>query len=133
MNFEYYVEKLWYKIIYLLVVIVYLVRLSKLNKELLEYNFDDAFTLLKYNDGAPIKFFALAVVLFGIGCYMIFREVKRLKMEQGDFREITISICSIIGVVILLYLIFCFIDNPILRAILVAMGTIAGFAISVTE
>lgn len=125
MDFKYYLEKLWLKAVYLLLVILYLVNLNKLNKELLACNFDDAFVLLEYNDCAPVKYFVCAVFLFGIGCFIIFYEIRKLKMEAEDFEEILISICTIIVIVFFLYLIFCFINNPILRAILIAISLIS--------
>ncbi len=49
MDWIYYLKKLWYKIIYVLFVIIYIIRLDKLNKQLLQKDFDSSFSLLKYN------------------------------------------------------------------------------------
>ncbi len=43
MDWIYYLKKLWYKIIYVLFVIIYIIRLDKLNKQLLQKDFDSSF------------------------------------------------------------------------------------------
>lgn len=59
MDWIYYLKKLWYKIIYVLFVIIYIIRLDKLNKQLLQKDFDSSFSLLKYNDYEPVSFLLL--------------------------------------------------------------------------
>lgn len=119
MDLKYYVEKLWYKVIYMMVVILYLVCLNKLNHKLLKQNFESSFMLLAYNNYAALKYFVIGLILFAIGCMILYREVKRLKRVE-DFREIIIVIATIIVVFALIVLIYIFIDNPILRAVLVS-------------
>lgn len=133
MDFKDYFEKLWYKIIYALSVIVYLVFLNKLNKELLSYSFSSSFDLLAYNEHAALKYFGIAVILFGIGCYLIYREIRSFRMELDYFEEMIIAICTIAVIIILLILIIVFIDNPILRAILTAALTIGIFVAGATN
>ncbi len=133
MDLEYYVGKLWYKIIYLILVIVYLVNLDKLNNELLTQNFDSAFALLAYKDYVAIKFFAMALGLFAVGCYFIYREGRELKSGLENFREIIIAFCTIIVVSVLLILIIVFIDNPILQAVLTAVLVVVGVAAAATS
>lgn len=133
MDLEYYVGKLWYKIVYLILVIVYLVNLHKLNQELLTQNFDSAFALLAYKDYVALKFFGMALGLFAVGCYLIYREVRELKSGLEDFREIIIAFCTIIVVIVLLILIIVFIDNPILQAVLTAVLAVVGVAAVATS
>lgn len=118
--------KLWYKFIYAVVVTVYLIYLGRFNKELLAQEFDTPFDLLVYKDEAAIKFFIIALVLFLVGCIMIYMEIKKLKGGLGSFEEIVIAGLTIIIVVMLLLLIIIFIDNPILRAILFVVLAVVG-------
>lgn len=130
MDLKYYVEKLWYKAIYLMVVIWYLICLNKLNHELLIQNFNSAFKLLAYDNYAALKYFVKGLFLFVIGCILLYREVKDLRKGLEEFREVIIAIATITIVLLLLVLIFIFIDNPILRAvmfvILAVLGVVGG-------
>ena len=125
MDARYYIRKIWYKIIYLVVVIGYLICLKRLNKELLEHHFN-AFDLLAYRNYAAIKYFAVALILFVIGVILVAREYKRLKEVMEEPGDILMAICTIVVIVVLLLLIIVFIDNPILRAILTMVFIIGG-------
>ena len=127
MDARYYIRKIWYKIIYLLVVIGYLICLKKLNNELLEQHFN-AFELLIYRNYVAIKYFAVALILFVLGVILVSREIKQLKeaVKKEKPGDILIALCIIIVIAILLVLIFAFIDNPILRAILTMFFLIGG-------
>lgn len=133
MDLKYYVEKLWYKVIYLLVVIVYLAYLNKLNHELLMHHFETPFKLLAYNNYVALEYFVKGLFLFVIGCILLYREGKNLTKGLEDFREIIIAIITIIVVLVLLVLIFLFIDNPILRAVMCAILVILGAVGTVTN
>ena len=128
MDYRYYLERLWYKIIYGVLSVVYLVRLNMLNKRLLMYNFDSPVALLSYSDGVAIKFFAYAVILFGIGAFLEYAEYKWMKYDADDVRDVIVSVCTMIVLGILLILIIVFIDNPILRAVLMMVAVIVGVA-----
>lgn len=126
MDLKYYAEKLWYKIIYLMVVIVYLICLNRLNHVLLMHHFETPFELLAYDDNIALEYFFKGLVLFVIGCMLLYREGKNLKRGLEDFREIIIAISTIIVVSVLIVLIIIFIDNPILRAVMLAILIILG-------
>lgn len=126
MDFKYYAEKLWYKVIYLAGVIIYLIRLNQLNHELLIQNFETPFMLLAYNNYVALQYFVAGVIFFAIGCILLHQEGKRLTRGLEDFREIMIAIVTIIVVLLLIVLIFLFIDNPILRAVMFAVLVIFG-------
>lgn len=119
MDLKKYIFKLWYKIVYLLGVICYLIRLNKLNKELLAQNFSSSWALLEYNKYAALKYFGIALLLFWFGCVFICRDVKFLREGLEEVEEIMISLLSIIVTIILLLQIIFYINNPILRAILI--------------
>lgn len=133
MDIKYYVEKLWYKVIYLVFVISYLICLNKLNHELLMQNFETAFKLLAYNNYIALEYFVKGLVLFVFGCILLYREVKNLIKDLEDFRDIIIAIATIIVVALLLILIIIFIDNPILRAVMCVILTILGIAGAMTR
>ena len=52
----------WYKIVYVIAVIIYLFFLNGLNHKLLRYNFENSFKLIEYDDYIALKFFAFAVI-----------------------------------------------------------------------
>ena len=74
MDWIYYLKKLWYKIIYVLFVIIYIIRLDKLNKQLLQKDFDSSFSLLKYNDYEPVSFFVIAMFLMLLAIIFIIKR-----------------------------------------------------------
>lgn len=125
---RYYVEKLWYKLIYSILTIIYLIKLNIFNKELIAQNLE-AFDLLIYKDYCALKYFLFAVVFFMLGAIIIYSEIKRIKEYSENIRDILISVASMIIVFILLILIIALINNPILKAILtvllVAVGVIS--------
>lgn len=126
MDLKYYVRKIWYKGIYLIATIVYLVCLNKLNHVLLMQNFESSFKLLSYDNNIALKYFAVGVILFVIGCILLYQEGKKFMRGLEDFAEVIIGMATIIVVLILVILIIVFINNPILRAILVTISIILG-------
>ena len=56
----------WYKIVYVVAVIIYLIFLNGLNHKLLRYNFENSFKLIEYDDYIALKFFAFAVIFIFI-------------------------------------------------------------------
>lgn len=126
---DYIINELW-EIIYLIIMVLYLFNLNALNKELSWYDFSSPFELLQYRDYAPLIYFGFAVVLFIIGCLLVFRGVHRIQWEMELFGEIVVSCLGILIVIILLVLLIIFIDNPILRAVFVAGLVILGVSYS---
>lgn len=47
----------WYKLIYILITIIYIIFLKRLDKKLLAKNFANSIQLLKYDDYIAVKFF----------------------------------------------------------------------------
>lgn len=126
MDLKYFVKKLWHKVIYLVVNIVYLICLNNLNRELTAQNFNSSFELLEYGNYVAIKYFFIALILFLCGCILIYQEIRNLKTELEEFTEMLIAFFTIIVAIFLLFLIFLFINNPILRAILCSAFIVVG-------
>lgn len=118
---------MWKEIIFAVVMVIYLSQLHSLNKELNICNFDDAFALLEYKEWMPVKFFLVAVLLFLIGCLLIYGEARYWRRQCNSFEEMIIVLLTIIIMVGLLILLIIFINNPILKAILTACLGICGF------
>lgn len=125
MDWKYYLRKLWYKVIYILCVIVYIVFLDKLNKKLLSTEFDSAFSLIEYNHYEPVKYFLFALLLAVLGVILIMMEYNNWKNEENEFRDIII--CSVIIICIAIIVIIKFISIPILKALLICACVIFGF------
>lgn len=118
--------KLWLPgALYATVTSVFLILLNRLNKTLLSEHLDDKpFDLLKYHNYEPLKFFAFALLLSGAGLILIVCFVRKLRTRYDSFVEICFALATILLVAILMILIFVFINNPILRAIIGAMSII---------
>ncbi len=123
MDWKYYLRKLWYKVIYILCVIVYIIFLDK---KLLSTEFDSAFSLIEYNDYEPVKYFMFALLLAGVGLILIMKEYNNWKNEENEFRDIIIIICSVIVIFIAIIVIIKFISIPILKALLICVCVIFG-------
>ena len=104
-----------------------MIKLNLLNKELLdEYIHEDSLELLKYREYLPLKYFAVAVFLTIVAIILIMRKIRLLRRESSEFAEVVFSILLIILLFISIVLIIQFINNPILRAIVVVASGLCG-------
>ena len=126
MDYRYYLKRLWFKILYSVVVVIYLVRLDELNKQLIRYNFKSPIALLSYNDGVATMFFGYAVFFFCVGGLLEYLEYRWIRYKADGARDIIVSVCTMVVLGVLLILIIVFIDNPILKAVLMFVATIVG-------
>ena len=129
MRIRRYLVKASGEIIYCIVAIVYLIRLHLLNQELAQQEVDGAFELLQYKECAPIKFFAVAVILFSFGCFFEYRRIRFIHKHVSAFEDMVISLLIVALIGVLLILLIAFIDNPILRAVFVLVLVILGLSI----
>lgn len=125
MKWGYCLIRNWYNLLYAVVTSVYLVRLVRLNEELLAEEFATAFELLLYKDAVAIKFFGMALLLFLLGIIFISVAV-RLWRKAESFEEMVSVILTVAVIAVLLLLIIVFIDNPIFRAILSVVLMVGG-------
>ena len=125
MKWGYCLIRNWYNLLYVVVTSVYLIRLVRLNEELLAEEFATAFELLLYKDAAAIKFFGMALLLFLLGIIFISVAV-RLWRKAESFEEMVSVILTVAVIIMLLLLIIVFIDNPIFRAILSVVLMVGG-------
>lgn len=138
MKWNYYLKYLWYKILYIIFAVIYLMQLNILNKKLLFYDFKSSFELLAYDQYKPIVYFVLALCMSAIGVILIIREFIRWKRtdifsEEVDITDIIISVVFIVVTIIIIILIIKFISIPILRAILAALCVASGIIIAQTN
>lgn len=118
------------EIVYFIVTVIYLFKLNALNKELLLQDFDGSFELLVYKNNMPLKFFAIAAVLFLIGGILVYCKIRYVRMESDSLEEMLVSWLAIIVVVMLLVSIVIFINNPILRAVFISAFVVFGIGYS---
>lgn len=115
---------------YAIIVTIFLVLLNKLNHTLLSLPAQNQtispFKLLSYNDYEPLYFFFFAVILTIIGVSLSIYHIRQIKHMELDYDELLTTLISIFINAILIILIFIFIDNPILRAIIGAIFIIMG-------
>lgn len=76
-------------------------------------------TLIFYNNYETIIYFFIAFVLFVIGACLIVRRYRKIKYEDLEFEEIMLNLIAMFVLLILIILIIVFINNPILRAVLI--------------
>ena len=126
MDWMYYLKKLWYKIIYMVLVVIYIVKLDKLNKQILSKKFNSSFSLIASDDYKPLEYFGIAALLIGIAIIITIKEFNSLRYKENDDRDIIIIICSIIVMIISILFIVKFISVPIFKAILISICLICG-------
>ncbi|MBC1431319.1 hypothetical protein HB952_05455 [Listeria welshimeri] len=111
-------------LIYTVITTIFLIKLNQLNNILHARGYDQhAFELLKYNDFQPIGYFVFTIILCFAGGILIY-FLGRCMFQCGEatpweFLILLLGILIVIGLIILL---ICFIQNPIFRAILVAVS-----------
>ena len=116
-----YFRILWIESIYSIVNIIFICFLNDLNKKLLAlYPKEEWFKILTYDGSKALYFFYMTVVLIIIGILIGGYRFKMIKNKELDFEEICLYIFSIILVIFWLITLVIFINNPILRAIILA-------------
>lgn len=115
------IKENWYKIAYLIVVIIYSIRLNILNKELLRYPSDNVFELINYKNKAALLYFAYALILGIAGAFIIVSTYRKLKQGLETVEEVIIAIITIIGVLVLIGIIIHLIMVPIFKLIITAL------------
>lgn len=123
----------WYKIIYIVASIIYIILLKNLNKMLLSMHFNGSIPLLKFNNYIALKYFAVAVLLLMAGVIIIIKYVLDVKKGYRSFQDIVIDFFVSLLIFILLILIFINISVPILRAIFGLIATVMGVIYVVTQ
>lgn len=114
------VKYLWKEAIYAIVSFGYLIKLHLLNQELFRQNFEDSFSLLRYNNHIVLTYFSIAVALFFIGVFFMWQRVCIIKDQEITPKQLVASLVSIVVLILILLLIIIFINNPILRAVFTA-------------
>lgn len=116
---------------YIILVIVYLVKLDSLNKVLLRsYNKDDVWNIISHNNNQPLWYIVGAIVFYIFAIWLIiyfFRTISRVGAAGSIF-----LLLSIICIIVSLIVIWNFINNPILRAFLIILG-IGGVILGVSS
>ncbi len=123
----------WYKIVYVVAVIIYLIFLNGLNHKLMRYNFENSFKLIEYDDYIALKFFAFAVIFIFIGAVIICIDTKRLRIGLEDMVEIVSTLIFIVVLALMITLIIHFIMVPILQAILTCALLVVGACASASN
>lgn len=110
----------------MVLVVIYIVKLDKLNKQILSKKFNSSFSLIAFDDYKPLEYFGIAALLIGIAIIITIKEFNSLRYKENDDRDIIIIICSIIVMIISILFIVKFISVPIFKAILISICLICG-------
>lgn len=119
-NINYVLMKFWGEIVYLIITVIYLLLLNNFNHVLLsKFDYDDYFNILFYNNYETILYFLFAFILFLIGAGLIVRRWRKIRYEDLEFEDIILHLIAMVILLILIILIIAFINNPILKAVLI--------------
>lgn len=111
---------------YAIFVVFFLYKLYRLNQELLSLSAGTPFELLRYHHYKPLYFFAAAVVLSIFGAGIIIYFVHNIRYSELDPIFLFSAFLLIFVNILLIVLIVIFINNPILRAIILAVAALVG-------
>lgn len=104
--------------IYIGVTTVFLFFLNDLNQSLFHQGLHrNAIKLILYHNGKPIIFFVIALLLEILGAYLIILLFKNIRTEYLETGDVLLHLILIGLIVIMIVLIFVFINNPILQAV----------------
>lgn len=109
------------QIIYSVFVGIFLYHLDKLNKILLFKYRDKPIELLSYNNYQPLWYFGYSVFFILIGLSFLIYHVRNRKSNLQESG--LLFIISFVGAVVAIIALVVFINNPILRAILLAIAS----------
>ncbi|MEC5317188.1 hypothetical protein NGF69_16620 [Enterococcus casseliflavus] len=119
-------EKVWIWrvtpfISFLCISLVYLNKLKNLNKVLVDqFSGESSFSLLKYNDYQPVKYFILAVLIIFTSLGLGYLYIKWIRFDAYQVIEVIVPFFCIIGLLFLDISVITHINIPIFQAILSA-------------
>ena len=122
-----YLRMLWLEITYLVVALLFMVRLSALNSILLAAQAEGAsnIDLLKQNNWQAVRYFGITVLLFIIGIVCIYMVIKKVQLRYIECQEMLIRLLSIVCIILTEILLIKLIYIPILQAILSTVGLVS--------
>lgn len=118
-------------ILYLLGTIIYIIHLNILNDELKAFTstgIQNAIDVITYKNGIAMKFFivALAIVIIGLGI-IVYLMASRLEVA------LYLLIAYIVLIIVCIIAIIVFINNPILKSILIVTCGLGGVFFAYTN
>jgi len=115
---------------YAIIVAIFLLALNRLNHTLLSLSAQNEvispFELLSYHNYEPLYFFLMAVVLTIAGVALSIDHIRQIKHMELEYDELLATLLSIFINIFLIILLFAFINNPILRAIICVVFIVIG-------
>ncbi|HAX51817.1 MAG TPA: hypothetical protein DIW17_09935 [Clostridiales bacterium] len=133
MNIRDCAKYLWPEGTYTFITAIYLFLLNKLNTKLLSIDFESPVKLLSFEGGTPIKYFVIALLLFGIGALLIWYRLDCIRYKTDSMSERLCAFVAILVLSVFLCLIFIFIDNPIFRAVLATVFMVVSIGYALTK
>lgn len=121
---------LWKELVFIFTTTIYLFFLNALNNDLFKEYKEININLLFYKNGIPIYYFVGAVILCIAGVMLIHERIKMFKFSdygryiKNTLEDFIVDIVVIIVLLVFIGLIIYFINNPILRAMILLIGII---------
>lgn len=107
------------QLIYSFITAIFLYNLDKLNSMLLEKNYSNPIDLLSYNNNQPMWYFFYTVVYMLIACGFLTYYIRNWKENIQE--SVYLLFIGSLGAISTIILLIIFINNPILKAILLAI------------
>ena len=122
-----YLSMFWLEITYLVVALLFMVRLSALNSILLAAQAEGAsnLDLLKQNNWQAVRYFGITALLFFIGIVCVYIGIKKVQLCYIECQEMLIRLLSIGCIILTEILLIKLIYIPILQAILSTVGIVS--------
>lgn len=114
------------EMLYFVFASIFLYKLFKLNQSLASIS-ENAFEVLTYNDSIAVYYFIFTIVFIAIGVFAIRHRFNQLQNHDLEELEAIYVVVNILLLIVLIIIEIVFINNPILRAIMIALLAIGGF------
>lgn len=117
-------SKVVFEAIYSIVTVIFLFRLRALNAELKEgVDVTNPFEIVMYNDASPLWFSLGALILVGLAVGLIIWTFNTASREHFFLPFFILFIIVLVLNIAAIILIWNFINNPILRAVIIVIIT----------
>lgn len=113
-----YLRKIWIEVIYYTINIIFMCSLNNFNKTLLSlYSEDDWRHILAYEEYKSLKYFIMTIILLIIGVLLCRNRFKMINEEDLELNDVLLYTVAILIIIFCIIALICFIDSPILRAV----------------